>query len=168
MQHCLISEGLREGQPDACRQSLQHVQTASAASMQPESGQNKLLANCSASISNIVLLVLSRSLTTHQMTSETCSHSSTGRPEHLSAHWAYPAAKNRSAGALSPTERASNNENNINVPSPISHEWREQKPPFSPDSGLLVLVNCSVSGHLLHPPVSLQQRRTSGPAAPLL
>lgn len=39
---------------------------------------------------------------------------------------------------------------------------------YSPDSGLLVLVGCSVSGHLLHPPVSLQQQRRSGPAAPLL
>lgn len=39
---------------------------------------------------------------------------------------------------------------------------------YSPDSGLLVLVDCSVSGHLLHPPVSLRQQRRSGPAAPLL
>lgn len=38
----------------------------------------------------------------------------------------------------------------------------------SPDSRLLVLVDCSVSERLLHPPVSLQQQRRSDPAAPLL
>lgn len=44
----------------------------------------------------------------------------------------------------------------------------EAGPDHAADSGLLVLVGCSVSGRLLHPPVSLQQQRRSGPAAPLL
>lgn len=44
----------------------------------------------------------------------------------------------------------------------------ETGPDRAADSGLLVLVDCSVSGRLLHPPVSLQQQRRSGPAAPLL
>lgn len=44
----------------------------------------------------------------------------------------------------------------------------EAGPDRAADSGLLVLVDCFVSGRLLHPPVSLQQQRRSGPAAPLL
>lgn len=44
----------------------------------------------------------------------------------------------------------------------------EAGPNYAADSGLLVLVDCSVSERLLHPPVSLQQQRRSDPAAPLL
>lgn len=98
-----------------------------------------------------------------------------GRPEPYSAQWAYLPAINRSAGALSLTGREvimtilmftpRSTMNEVNRVYSIKHCYYTI---YSPDSGLLVLVDCSVSGRLLHPPVSLQQQRRSGPAAPLL
>lgn len=85
-------------------------------------------------------------------------------------HWAYRAAINRPAGATVSNRRGSNNENNINIsPCFLNGDGTVSvRVVHLPDSGLLVLVDCSVSGRLLRPPVSLRQRRRSGPAAPLL
>lgn len=100
-------------------------------------------------------------------------------PEPYSAQWAYLPAINRSAEALSPAEEEAIIRTILmfilnftisevhSVHSSYSN-YIIQGVLYSPDSGLLVLVDCSVSGRLLHPPVSLRQQRRSDPAAPLL
>lgn len=82
--------------------------TASALAMQPESGQKcAAKKDCSASLQNTDLHVLSSSVLSLSRLRLSLRHRPMlllflqSRPEPYSAHWAYLAAKNRSARALS-------------------------------------------------------------------
>ena len=88
-----------------------------------------------------------------------------GRPEPYSAQRTYLQAINRSAGAVSVagsnvimrTILMFTPKSTMNKVNGVYSYEAGYYTAYSPDSGLLVLVDCSVSGRLLHPPVSLQQ-----------